>query len=169
MACYSWMKKWSDKEKWALFPRRLLRHKSNKTKSVWWKRWNNSPATSRSFCPLSFWASEILYTWKEGDGKIRCQVWKRVDATANYPQSETNPRPGGAKEVFLIMWSWRFDIWEERDFKMWMTALINQRSVSNQTSKPSMEKDSGWAGWFTDESGARTKRGQVQDLGGVPH
>lgn len=47
-----------------------------------------------------------------------------------------------------------------------MTPLINQWSVSNQTSKPSIQGDSVWAGWFIDESGERKKRDKVQSLGG---
>lgn len=51
------------------------------------------------------------------------------------------------------MWSWRFDMWEERDFRKWRTALIKQWSVSDQTSEATTQNVIRWAGWFTDESG----------------
>lgn len=139
-ACFSKMNKQSDNEKWALFLRRLLEPKSNRT-SVWR---NNLKSYLEDFCPPRFSATGFFFfffRWKEGDEKIRCQVWKKVNMNANYPQSKTNPYPEGGEEGggdVIWMLSWRFDIWEERDFKKW--TLINQWMVSNQTSKPSMQK-----------------------------
>ena len=48
------------------------------------------------FQPLEFSFSFFFFNrWKEGDEKIRCQVWKKVNMNANYPQSKTNLYPEG--------------------------------------------------------------------------
>lgn len=114
----------------------------NQIRTSVWR--NNLKSYLEDFCPPRFSATGFFFfffRWKEGDEKIRCQVWKKVNMNANYPQSKTNPYPEGGEEGggdVIWMLSWRFDIWEERDFKKW--TLINQWMVSNQTSKPSMQK-----------------------------
>lgn len=130
-----------------------LRHKSNKNAS------GEITSCLQEFCPPSFWATEnVSYRWKAGDENMT-GVEESDDGKLSPEQNKSSPR--WRKWVFPRVWSWRFDFWKEKDFKKWMTTLINQLCVSNQTSKPSMQRDGGWAGWFIDESGERTKRGEV--------
>lgn len=69
-----------------------------------------------------------------------CQERKKV--TANYPSARQILIHKEKKGIYNNVVLKGSDIWEERDFKMWMTALINQWSVSNQTSKPLIAE--GW-------------------------
>lgn len=114
-------------------------------------------AGSSKFALPVFWATDST---DERHGKMS-GVKESHDRKLSPEQDKSSlmgEKRGASKNVVLKVLTFE----RKKDFKKTITStLINQPSLSNPTSKPSMRKDGLRVGWFIDESGDRTEQGEI--------